>query len=159
MPGEPYHLAIDADQAHQMRRRYLRGASEGARMLIEPYPCKAADLIRMRQVFPEAIAVRVICDPHYLSLQWHLAGYVQVDTMLEAWRAEQAALDHLDQYDEITVIPVALSDLLDPEVCESAIDSWMTSMGQPANRKMAAHVQALVQRHGYRSADHWKHYV
>ncbi len=159
MPGEPYHLAIDADQAHQMRRRYLRGASEGAKILIEPYPCKAADLIRMRQVFPEAIAVRVICDPNYLSLQWHLAGYAQVDTMLEAWRAEQVALDHLEQYDELSVIPVALSDLLDPEVCESAIESWMASIGQSANRKMAAHVQALVQRHGYRSADHWKHYV
>ncbi len=158
-PGEPYFASIDADQAHQMRRRYLRGAREEASVWVEPFPCKAADLIRMRQVFPQSVAIRIVALPEYLALQWHLAGYRFVETMLEAWRAEQVALDHLAQYPEIRLVSVGLDSLLESQSCSTAIEALMGSLGFEAQPKMASHVQALIQRHGYRSPNHWKHYL
>ena len=156
--GEPYSVQIDQDQIHQMRRRYLRGADENAKVWVDPYPCKAADLIRMRQVFPKSVAIRVNCSPEYLALQWHLAGYAAVDSMIEAWKSEQVALDHLMDSPEIRIISVSLDALLDPQRCAETVVELISALGQSANPKMSAHVQALIQRHGYRSPNHWEYY-
>jgi len=158
VPGEAYHVALLPDQIAPMRKRYLRGAPDDATMLIEPFPCKASDLIRMHQVFPNAKAVRVTCDPNYLRLQWHLAGYQQVDPMFEAWHQEQEALDALVQAGNIPIVEIALGDLLDSSGVEKAIDQLMASLGQQPNPKMPQHVRALAQRHSYRGPTHWTHY-
>lgn len=157
-PGETPGVGLSPDQAHPMARRYLRAADNNAACLIEPFPCRAADLIRLWAVFPEAMAVRVTCQPNYLRLQWHLAGYRTVDAMLQAWLDEQKALDRVAQETSFKVVSVALEDLLDPSTIESAIEALMKALSQPMSEKMSLHVRALAQRHGYRPATHWTHY-
>lgn len=158
VPGQPYHVSLDAEQVSPMRKRYLRGVPLDAKVLIEPFPCKAAELIRMHQVFPTAQAVRVTCEPDYLRLQWHLAGYQEVDRMLSAWREEQTALDQLAEHGEISVVSVALEGLLDPETVEATVSKLMGDLSQTSDPKMAQHVQALMRRHSYRGSKHWHHY-
>lgn len=157
-PGEMPALGLSPNQVHPMARRYLRAADDNAACLIEPFPCRAADLIRLWAVFPEAITVRVTCEPNYVRLQWHLAGYRQVDVMLQAWLDEQKALDRVAQETPFKVVSVALEDLLDPSTAESAIEALMKALCQPMSEKMPLHVRALAQRHGYRPATHWTHY-
>ena len=158
VPGQPYHVGLDPEQVHPMRRRYLRGVPTDATTLIEPFPCKAAELIRMHQVFPEALAVRITSEPDYLRLQWQFAGYRDIDQMLQAWMEEQKALDLLTEQGEIPIVSVSLEALLDPQSVEAAVEALMTQLSQAPNPKMAKHVQALVQRHSYRGPRHWHHY-
>lgn len=158
VPGQPYHVSLDAEQVRPMCKRYLRGAPPDAKVLIEPFPCKAAELIRMHQIFPAAQAVRVTCEPDYLRLQWHLAGYQDVEPMLTAWLEEQAALNHLVDQGEIPLVSVALEGLLDPATVEATISQLMSDLVQTPQPKMSKHVQALMHRHSYRGSKHWHHY-
>ncbi len=157
-PGEMPATGLSPDQAHPMARRYLRGANADASCLIEPFPCRAADLIRLWEVFPEAMAVRVTCQPNYVRLQWHLAGYREVDAMMAAWAEEQKALDRLSTETPFKMVSVAIEALLDPKATEDAIASLMNDLSKPMSEKMPQHVRALAQRHGYRPATHWTHY-
>ncbi len=157
-PGETPAVGLSPEQALPMARRYLRAADDNVACLIEPFPCRAADLIGLWAVFPEAVAVRVTCEPNYVRLQWHLAGYRQVDAMLHAWLEEQKALDRVAQETPFEVVSVALEDLLNPNAVEGALESLMNALSQPMSEKMPQHVRALAQRHGYRPATHWTHY-
>lgn len=156
--GQPYHVGLNSEQVHPMRRRYLRGAPTDATTLIEPFPCRAAELIRMHQVFSKAVAVRVTSEPDYLRLQWQFAGYRDVDQMLHAWKEEQKALDLLTEQGEIPIVSASLEALLDPLTVEATVEHLMRALSQAPNPKMSKHVQALVQRHSYRGPRHWHHY-
>lgn len=158
VPTEQPAVGLSADQAHSMRRRYLRAANPSSGCVIEPFPCRAADLVRLWEVFPTAKAVRVICEPNYLRLQWQLAGYREVEAMLEAWLKEQHALDRVNNETPLNMVSVALEDLLDPASTASALESLMTALSVPMSEKMPQHVLALAERHGYRPAKHWTHY-
>jgi len=157
-PGEIPEVGLSDDQTHSMRRRYLRAVNDQASCVIEPFPCRAADLVRLWEVFPASTAVRVTCEPNYLRLQWHLAGYREVDAMLEAWLKEQKALDRVAEETPLKMVSVALEDLLDPAMAASAIESLMKALSVPVSEKMTQHVLTLAQRHGYRTPKHWTHY-
>ena len=158
VPGEVPAVGLSEDQAHSMRRRYLRTVNDQASCVIEPFPCRAADLVRLWEVFPASTAVRVTCEPNYLRLQWHLAGYRQVDSMLEVWLEEQKALDRVTEETPLKMLSIALEDLLEPATTASAIETLMTALSVPASEKMTQHVLTLAQRHGYRAPKHWTHY-
>lgn len=157
-PGDVPEVGLSEDQTHSMRRRYLRAADDSSSCVIEPFPCRAADLVRLWEVFPASTAVRVTCEPNYLRLQWHLAGYREVDAMLEAWIKEQKALDRVAEETPLKMVSVALEDLLDPATTASAIETLMTALSVPVSEKMTQHVLTLAQRHGYRTPKHWTHY-
>ncbi len=148
---------LDPARLRSMARRYLRGNySDPDAIVVETAAVTPQDLIHIARVFPRAAVLVMRAEEKYLELQWRLAGYRQVPTMLRFWRRDERLLERLEKRLPVEFIDLATSELLDdPGQVLSDLCNRLQLLYDSA---MPAVVGQLADLRGYRSPEHWKNY-
>ncbi|MFU8877484.1 MAG: tetratricopeptide repeat protein [Wenzhouxiangellaceae bacterium] len=158
LPARPEQVTeLDADLARSVRRRYFRGnAVDPGSIVFETAAIVPQDIPRLGVLFPHATLIVLHAEEKYLELQWRLAGYRQVPSMLKIWRRDDEILRQMASQVPMDRIDLDLRDLL--ENPESVLRGLCTRLGLRYDEHVPTVVQQLSETRGYRPPDHWENY-
>ncbi len=146
---------MDETRHRLMRRHYLRGSPRGKRLL-ESSRVHALDLVNVAKVFPGTVVVNPIASADYLELQWRLAGFSDIDAMIDAWRHDQEWLERLRSVLPLRIFDCPLDAMLsDPEPVLSDLFGRLGLEPVQGMHRTLAQTASLL---GYRPPEHWKNY-
>lgn len=146
------------EHVHLMRKRYLRRLNPEARQAqcLEPAVPLLLQLPHWARVFPGTSVVVAQADENYLKMQWRLLGYRQVPSMVKVWRRDQETLAALREMLPLKFVDCSLEALLDSP--GDTLRLLCDSLSLDYDLQMAAAIRTLIRQHGYRPAEHWRHY-
>ena len=139
------------------RKRYLRGAPQGAEGLIEPGQMEVTALPALARFFPGATLLWLRAEESALKLHWRLAGCGDIERMVEAWRREQALFAHLAGMLPLKLVELELDELLAGD--DETIKRLADAVGAGDAGALADALKSAFQQAGYRPAGHWRHYA
>ncbi len=158
LPADPQALApLSESDLRLARRRYLRGAPQGAAGLIEPGQMEVTALPALARFFPGATLLWLRAEEPSLKLHWRLAGCRDIERMVEAWRREQELFAHLAPLLPLKFVELELDELLAGG--DGAIDRLAEAVGAGEPSALAGALKSAFQQAGYRPAGHWRHYL
>jgi len=148
--------ARDLDQIRLLRHRYRRGTDPSKVCLLEAGAVSALDLPHLARLFRDAWVIVPEAEPRYLELQWRLAAYRQVPTMLKVWRRDRAIIETLRDRLPLSFVFPALEAILTD--AEKVLGDLSALLGLRYDKTMSSVGQRLAKRRGYREPRHWRHY-
>ncbi len=158
LPLDPSGLAgLSDSDLRTARKRYLRGASDPARLPLEPGLAEVTALPAIARFFPGASIIWLSAGESALRLHWRLAGCRDIDRMVAAWQAEEQLFAHLRALLPLRVIELSTDAMVDDPA--ASMRELGEKLGLDETGTLAQALAGSLDQAGYRKTDHWQHYA